>query len=60
MEQCSWPSAMHKNVHGGYEPHAHLLFAYEFFAFAPECNCWNSPEIAGNRLKKNACDERGS
>ena len=45
--------AMHKNVHGGYEPHAHLLFAYEFFAFAPECNRWN-------RLKKNACDERGS
>jgi len=26
----------------GYEPHAHLLFAYEFFA-------WKSLEIAGNR-----------
>jgi hypothetical protein len=37
----------------GYEPHAHLLFAYEFFAL-------HQNAIAGNRLKKNACDERGS
>jgi hypothetical protein len=34
----------HKNVRVGYEPHAHLLFAYEFFA-KPDA-------IAGNRWKK--------
>jgi len=33
----------HKNVRVGYEPHAHLLFAYEFFA-KPECNRWKSLE----------------
>jgi len=27
----------------GYEPHEHLLFAYEFFA-KPECNRWKSLE----------------
>jgi hypothetical protein len=35
----------------GYEPHAHLLFAYEFF-------CQHQNAIAGNRWKKEKCFKR--